>query len=511
MIPYIHSQISAQIIYKEYRNPIIETTRMYQLGNNYQKDFLLFIDILKTTHPAFSPTLRMPLNLDSIINEGYQWAATCNSLSKFKIYLQKIASLLQDGHTFVIPDLDRNLLYPFQIFIDDQRVYLYLIDKVYQNYLGKQITHINNHPVFEVILSFIKKISCDNINFCLYQVVEYMMFFSQWKDSPFLRTDSSLILSFLDGDSIILKPGTFDHNNISKINTQQKINSMTNYDQNQLFFYTILKNENICYFQFNQCVDQSTLRYQKYISKVEITQEMEEELIKYPRFDTLIANMFSEIKKQNIQTLIIDVRNNRGGNSKLCDILLSYLKPIKEMKSWHNYIRISSFMQEMYPIIYKEYERKIIKNGQTIEMGMLYPINFNDNRKNISALEKRMSKYFIFNKNKSKIFTGNVIFIQGKSTFSSAGNLIVNAVDNKIGQVIGIKSVYKPCNYGDILGWQLPHTRIKGGVSFKIFNRPDENKCQDSYLFPDILIERHWQDFLQEDDLCWKWIIEHYK
>jgi hypothetical protein len=122
-----------------------------------------------------------------------------------------------------------------------------------------------------------------------------------------------------------------------------------------------------------------------------------------------------------------------------------------------------------------------------------------------------MSKYFIFNKSKSNIFTGNVIFIQGKGTFSSAGNLIVNAVDNKIGQVIGIKSNYKPCNYGDVLGWQLPHTKIKGGVSFKIFNRPDEDKCRESFISPNILIEQHWQDFLQGSDTCWNWIIEHYR
>jgi hypothetical protein len=88
--------------------------------------------------------------------------------------------------------------------------------------------------------------------------------------------------------------------------------------------------------------------------------------------------------------------------------------------------------------------------------------------------------------------------------------LILEAIDNGIGTLIGNKSSYKSCSYGDLLGWELPNTKIQGFVSHKIFKRPDVSKCNDLYIIPDVLIEPSFNDLSTGNDRCWDWIIENY-
>jgi hypothetical protein len=124
-------------------------------------------------------------------------------------------------------------------------------------------------------------------------------------------------------------------------------------------------------------------------------------------------------------------------------------------------------------------------------------------------LEKTDS-YFVRNEDENKVFKGNVIFIQNAKTYSSAGLLITDAVDNRIGVVTGNKSSYRPCHYGDLLAYELPNTKIRGFVSHKFFKRPDAEKCDETSLTPAVYIPATWQDILEGKDIHWEWILEHY-
>ena len=88
--------------------------------------------------------------------------------------------------------------------------------------------------------------------------------------------------------------------------------------------------------------------------------------------------------------------------------------------------------------------------------------------------------------------------------------LAVLAQDNHIGKIIGTPSVFRPCNYGDLLMWQLPNTNVRGTISHKLFSRPDTNRCQEESLVPDILLKGKWQDVLNGTDIYWEWITNHY-
>lgn len=49
-----------------YSNKKVENTQRYKMGNNFQKDLLLFIDMIKNTHPAFAPNYATQFDIDSI-------------------------------------------------------------------------------------------------------------------------------------------------------------------------------------------------------------------------------------------------------------------------------------------------------------------------------------------------------------------------------------------------------------------------------------------------------------
>jgi hypothetical protein len=402
------------------------------------------------------------------------------------------------------------------VFVDigNDSVYLFSVDKPYQKCLGKKILEINHFPVMDVVQSFKTTMSSDNDIFSIGQVDDYMMFYSLWVNNPYSKKDSSIILTFEDNTEIILLPDKWENFDLISYKIQNQYNEITQW-KNELFFYTVLKEKNICYLQFNQCYDQGTVRFLKYMNAEKIDDEMEKQISMLPRFDTLIANMFQEMRTNEIKTLIVDVRNNSGGNSLLCDVLLSYLKPTSEMKESNTFIRISPFFKKVYPNNYQKLEKFLNKYGETLEMGKLYLINKLEKMKTeLSKSEKKIMKYFQSNEDRRKVFDGSVYFFQSQDTYSSAGDLIINAVDNGIGTVIGEKSSYKPCSYGDVLGWKLPNTGIQGGISHKLFNRPDESKCHENFLTPHILLEQNWVNMQTNEnkineDKYWEWIIKY--
>ncbi|MDR3046435.1 MAG: hypothetical protein LBU51_02320, partial [Bacteroidales bacterium] len=362
--------------FKTYSSLNIENSYAYKDGNMYQKDLLLFLDILKQCHPAFAPESDFPFNIDSIANEGYQVVSNYQSVNQLKNYLQAIATLLNDGHTTLFPDINNNLIYPFTFFLDKQNAYLLGINKEYESVLGKQILQINGQPFFEVLNSFRQAISSDNEVYFLDKVNGFMQLYSIWAHNPYCLSDSSLALTFTDGTNISIRPISKQGINIVQQQTQAPSNSPRQ-NTKQPFQYTILPEKDICYLQFNTCTDQGTLRYQYYMNNPnELSEDLEKKLSQYPRFDNFLSEMFQAIETNKIQTLVIDVRGNSGGNSKLCDILLSWLKPIANIKSESSLIRFSELWAQHYPALATEYKQILADAQLPFEIGKLYDNSF---------------------------------------------------------------------------------------------------------------------------------------
>ena len=103
-----------------------------------------------------------------------------------------------------------------------------------------------------------------------------------------------------------------------------------------------------------------------------------------------------------------------------------------------------------------------------------------------------------------KLYEGQIVFVMGSNTFSSAGILLTHARDNHFGTIIGTTSTFGPSHYGNTLPFRLPNMAVYGSISCQFFTRPDESKSDEPYMQPDIEVN------LDDKDAAWKFVIDKY-
>ena len=228
-----------------------------------------------------------------------------------------------------------------------------------------------------------------------------------------------------------------------------------------VYDYQIFPDISICYLQFNKCANDPA-----------------------NPFSSFLDRMFAEMKEACIKTLVVDVQYNSGGNDYYCSLLMGHLYPFVKLKSFTAYTRLSNFMTEYYPNaveLKKNWEKEGHKNELYQE-----PAN-------------KSGDY-----QQPKLFEGQVIFVMGPKTFSSAGILLTHARDNHFGTIIGTTSTFRPSHYGNTLPFRLPNTEVYGSISCQLFVRPDESKTDEPYMQPDIKVD------LEDWDASWSLITEKY-
>ena len=235
---------------------------------------------------------------------------------------------------------------------------------------------------------------------------------------------------------------------------------MRRHDSN--YDYQLFPDQSICYLQFNQCVNTKDYPFAKFLD-----------------------GMFAKMDEDGIKTLVVDAQYNNGGSSQLCDALLMHLYPVDKMKHFTTYLRFSDLMAAYNPriaIAKKSWEDNGHKNELYQMPAPKIPADFQQ----------------------PKLFEGQVVFVMGKRTFSSAGMLFTLARDNHIGTIIGTTSTFSPSHYGEILPYKLPNTGVLGSISCKFFARPDAATVDDKCMEPDVKVN------LADKDASWRYIIENY-
>ena len=79
-------------------NETIEASKEYQNGNAFQKDLLLYVDMLGKTHPYYAEKK----NVARLNRDAKKWYKECGKLtdtSDFRVFLETMVYSLNDGHT----------------------------------------------------------------------------------------------------------------------------------------------------------------------------------------------------------------------------------------------------------------------------------------------------------------------------------------------------------------------------------------------------------------------------
>jgi len=443
--------------------------------NLYQNDFCILTEKLTETHPNIYHAVgeaQIELEKERIkslltdVEDDFQ----------AKILYQQFVRNIKDGHT--------SLLYFYGIKEDRFGIIIektgndFYIKNIHTDYpeelIGQKIIQIADLPAMDVYQKIAVVICSDNV------YGEEKTFSNHFANCPSIYkrlgiTDNEcLTLLTENGTTAVIR--TYAN---PTFYTPKKEGFTKQSDYH--FDYKI--KDKICYFQYNSCFDQQTADYYKDsgMFKGDILDYFDKQAKeKGGDFRDFLNRMFYDIDKEEVRHLIIDLRNNSGGNSSLNDQLLCcILEDNQEICCGRVNRKVSSLVKECRPEQFSYYMND--KDEKDL------PFFFKSEQLKTNSFmfhDPESSFYF----KPSFKFKGQVYLLIGKKTFSSAAMLANVMSDNKLAITIGEATSGKPSHYVDALQFTLPATGTTVQVSYSEFFRPDESKNDEEALYPDYLV-----------------------
>ena len=194
---------------------------------------------------------------------------------------------------------------------------------------------------------------------------------------------------------------------------------------------------------------------------------------KYRHF---IDSAFVEIKKRNSKNLIIDLKNNPGGNDPFSDYLVSYIadKPFKWNSSYT--FKTSKFL--------KAHTRA---NYDTTSVFWQNVLNHKDGEVYEYAFEVYQPQPL------QRRFEGDVYVLINRHSHSQSAVTAAQIQDYNFGTIVGEETGDYPSLYASIFEYPLPNTAISVQVSKGYMVRVNGSTKEEGVI-PDIFIKDHLLD-----------------
>jgi len=206
-------------------------------------------------------------------------------------------------------------------------------------------------------------------------------------------------------------------------------------------------------------------------------------------FDRYIDSCIKLMNSKGIDSFVIDVRNNSGGNSQLADILISYFNTDKSYALWGGrYWRISN-----------EYKQYLRENGDaghdylTKKTGTVWHSAGCDKRKPFSNDTR---------------FSGRVFLLTGPFTFSSANMLADGIKTYQLATIIGEPTGENTNDFGETYRFTLPHSKVVMQVSTSYDIGADCQRHEHHPVNPDILIKTSLEDRFAGRDKVMEYLLK---
>ena len=385
-------------------------------GNPYQHEVMNLLAFIKAFHP-------LPL-VDEVAFARFEKYAEslCDKLDErmerpaFQVELNRWLALLQDAHTFVM--LDDTSLYPFTLRYYEGSFYFRSLPDSVPDCMGKELIAMNGRAVDSLIQELMVYVPSENqVKACI--TGSFFMNHKAFLNALGIDTDRDIRFMFADGDEVRL-PSSLDKGAAGSHQVKQVLHPVTA-RRNKPFHYQITGDT--CYFQFNAMIDRFSYWQGCRLMQVSPDKAVADNL---PLFADFLDEMACAMAVHNVNRLVIDMRYNGGGNSVLGDVLLEFLGvSLQDIRPFRSYIRVSDFLQTYYPALFIRDKYESMR-GKLVEQNQV-----------MNDLAADMPK-------PSSRFHGEVTFIQGQNTFSSANYLLTLVKDNALFPIIGTPTSQSP-------------------------------------------------------------------
>ncbi len=202
----------------------------------------------------------------------------------------------------------------------------------------------------------------------------------------------------------------------------------------------------------------------------------------YDAFKGFLHQTFKEIEEKNIKKLIVDIRENAGGDSKLNDLLLSYITTKPYRQSSGRYWKVSKQAKQAYK-----------DNNYENHFGAEFMKSYYE-LKNESIIES-LDEELIHPEKQDNYFNGKTCFLIGPKTFSSA-NFLADAVKTyKISTLIGSATGELTNDFGEVIYFMLPNSGNYVNVSSTYDIGANGNPNLFQPVYPDIQQEENVLEF----------------
>lgn len=367
-----------------------------------KEDLNFFIQKLESLHP--DPKAYFP-NYSTYLDSLYFTFPDQISIESFAQKAALFANKFKDGHTYIqnSPIPPEAGLLPFEVVIKGERVFIKndISSGNGQDLAGAELLNINGVATREVLDRMLPFSGGETIE---HQLARSERGFE--RNVYRLFGEINQIEVMINKEPLILEP-----NLVSKAEWDQHL------IQNRH-----LKND---------------FRYLE--SKIALLEFVDMHSISKKEFAAYLNDAFRQIHKNKSTKLIIDLRNNGGGNFLFGKMLISYLtdSPYR--------------LHDKY-----QYD----KEGKKVNKSMIEPV------------KPQKQKYR---------FGGEVYFLTSAYTYSSAATLVAAAKYNDIGKIIGQPIGQPYSGFIDMKNFTLPHSKLQMGVStvyYEYMGITEENRLK---------------------------------
>jgi len=352
-----------------------------------------------------------------------------NRLDFYKLVAPVVAAL-KNGHTFIEPIskpfqeylIKGGKIFPLNLYWDGERVIVHAYSGPNDLPIGTKVLTIDNQDAKEFLIKIARYFPAEGKAYNLpflergYILHQFLWLEKGEPDSLKLKIKAS------DGEAKEYNIKGVSYTELIKLQANESTKSKrTDSDEVKTdYSYRYIPDHNTGLIEFNSFND-------------------------LERFKIFLTETFKKIKEQNISSLIIDIRKNPGGNSKLGDELLKYLTDKTFIQFEKCQIKVSTQLLAQ--------QKWIRRNHPEAKIGSI----IDDNISLIQPGDKPLR------------FKGRTFVLMGPRSNSSSSSFASAIKHFNIGILLGQETTDTTVCYGDCIYNALPHSGLNLSVACKRF------------------------------------------